>query len=230
MTEVVTDQKHRSVKDLVAKLETSTKSESENPYVRKWGCDLISPEPRRRNTTYRFQRKQMPDPEFAHKLQYAMSDYGTGSRGGSRARNLSETSHDSHEPFLDTYTTNNVKQETSNNAIYSTPNKSAESKQQQNGLSPVEWPPRSSESQPQIIETRGDNYQVTQNRSHQQSFSQKNQMSFKQSVSDHVVNSEEQVGQKKKSKKTQNSNVISMNEKNMQNTMSNGSRKYDRNS
>ena len=55
-------------------------------------------------------------------------------------------------------------------------------------------------------------------------------MSFKQSVSDHVVNSEEQVGKKKKSKKTQNSNVVSMNEKNMQNTMSNGSRKYDRNS
>ena len=261
MTEVVTDQKHRSVKDLVAKLETSTKSESENPYVRKWGCDLISPEPRRRNTTFRFQRKQMPDPEFAHKLQYAMSDYGTGSRGGSRARNLSETSHDSHEPFLDTYTTdiedlvdrqhgeqdidlvfqdistnNNMKQqESNNNAIYSTPNKPAESKQQHNGISPpvaVEWPPRSSESQPQIIETKGDNnYQVTQNRSHQQqSYSQQSQMSFKQSVSDYVVNSEEQVSKKKKSKKTQNSNVISMNERNTQNTMSNGSRKYDRNS
>merc|ERR1740129_2083123 len=99
-------------------------------------------------------------------LQYAMSDYGTGSRGGSRARNLSETSHDSHEPFLDTYTTdiedlvdrqhgeqdidlvfqdistsNNVKQEiNSSNAIYSNPNKSAESKQQQNGISPWELP------------------------------------------------------------------------------------------
>ena len=97
-------------------------------------------------------------------------------------------------------------------------------------MSPVQWPPRSSESQPQIIETRGDNYQVTQNRPHQQSYSQQSQMSFKQSVSDHVVNSEEQVGKKKKSKKTQNSNVVSMNEKNMQNTMSNGSRKYDRNS
>merc|ERR1719310_2416307 len=101
MQEVVTDQKHRSVKDLVAKLESSTKSESENPYVRKWGCDLISPEPRRKGSTYRFQRKQMPDPEFAHKLQYSMSDYGT------RNRNLSGTSHDddSQEPFLDTYTT-----------------------------------------------------------------------------------------------------------------------------
>ena len=257
MTEVVTDQKHRSVKDLVAKLETSTKSESENPYVRKWGCDLISPEPRRRNTTFRFQRKQMPDPEFAHKLQYAMSDYGTGSRGGSRARNLSETSHDSHEPFLDTYTTdiedlvdrqhgeqdidlvfqdistsNNVNKETNNNnAIYSTPNKPAESKQ--SVKTPVEWPPRSSDSQPQIIETQGDNYMATQNSSHQ-SYEHQSQTSFKQSVSDYVVNSQEQVSKKKKSKKTQNghhaNNVVSMNEKNKQNTMSNGPRKYDRNS
>ena len=253
MTEVVTDAKHRSVKDLVAKLETSTKSESENPYVRKWGCDLISPEPRRRNTTFRFQRKQMPDPEFAHKLQYAMSDYGTGSRVGSRARNLSETSHDSHEPFLDTYTTDIedlvdrqhgeqdidlVFQDIStnnnnNNAIYSTPNKPSETKQQHNGKTSVEWPPRSSDSQPQIIETHGDNYMATQNSSHQ-SFSHQSQ-SFKQSVSDYVVNSEEQVSKKKKSKKTQNSqhannNVVSMNEKNTQNTMTNGSRKYDRNS
>ena len=59
-------------------------------------------------------------------------------------------------------------------------------------------------------------------------------MSFKQSVSDYVVNSQEQVSKKKKSKKTQNghhaNNVVSMNEKNKQNTMSNGSRKYDRNS
>merc|ERR1711902_302151 len=96
----------------------------------------------------------------------------------------------------------------------------------------VEWPPRSSESQPQIFETKGDNnHLVTQNRSHQQqSYSQQSQMSFKQSVSDYVVNSEEQVSKKKKSKKTQNSNVISMNERNTQNTMSNGSRKYDRNS
>ena len=255
MTEVVTDQQHRSVKDLVAKLETSTKSESENPYVRKWGCDLISPEPRRRNTTFRFQRKQMPDPEFAHKLQYSMSDYGTGSRVGSRARNLSETSHDSHEPFLDTYTTdiedlvdrqhgeqdidlvfqdisasNNVSKEANNNVIYSTPNKQTESKQQ-NAITPVEWPPRSAETQPQIIETRGDNYMSTQNSSHQ-SYSQKSQsqMSFKQSSSNYVVNSEEHVSKKKKAKKTQNSDVLLMNERNTQNTMTNGSRKYDRNS
>merc|ERR1719225_1719447 len=255
MTEVVTDQKHRSVKDLVAKLETSTKSESENPYVRKWGCDLISPEPRRRNTTFRFQRKQMPDPEFAHKLQYSMSDYGTGSRVGSRARNLSETSHDSHEPFLDTYTTdiedlvdrqhgeqdidlvfqdisasNNVSKEANNNVIYSTPNKQTESKQQ-DAITPVEWPPRSAETQPQIIETRGDNYMSTQNSSHQ-SYSQKSQsqMSFKQSSSNYVVNSEEHVSKKKKAKKTQNSDVLLMNERNTQNTMTNGSRKYDRNS
>merc|ERR1719336_1913696 len=103
MQEVVTDNKHRSVKDLIANLEKSTKSESENPYVRRWGCDLISPEPRRRDVTCRYQKKQMPDPEFAHKLSYQMSDYG-GSRVSSRNRNYSETSRDSPEPFLDTYT------------------------------------------------------------------------------------------------------------------------------
>ena len=103
MQEVVTDKDHRSVKDLISRLERGTKSESENPYVRRWGCDLISPEPRRRNVTCRYQKKQMPDPEFAHKLSYQMSDYG-GSRVSSRNRNYSETSRESPEPFLDHYT------------------------------------------------------------------------------------------------------------------------------
>jgi len=96
LQEVVTDNEHRSVKDLVARLEKSTKAESENPYIRKWGCDLISPEPRRKNVTYRYQRKQMPDPEFASKLQQQYSEYG--SRTSSRTRNLSETSRDSPVP------------------------------------------------------------------------------------------------------------------------------------
>ena len=55
-------------------------------------------------------------------------------------------------------------------------------------------------------------------------------MSFKQSSSNYVVNSEEHVSKKKKAKKTQNSDVLLMNERNTQNTMTNGSRKYDRNS
>jgi len=96
MHEVVTDNEHKSVKDLVARLEKSTKAQSENPYIRKWGCDLISPEPRRRNVTCRYQRKQMPDPEFASKLQHQYSDYG--SRTSSRTRNLSETSRESPLP------------------------------------------------------------------------------------------------------------------------------------
>jgi len=96
MHEVVTDNQHTSVKDLVARLEKSTKAESENPYVRKWGCDLISPEPRRKNVTCRYQRKQMPDPEFASKLQHQYSEYS--SRNSSRTRNLSETSRDSPGP------------------------------------------------------------------------------------------------------------------------------------
>ena len=90
MREVVTDKQNRSVKDLVAQLETSTKSQSENPYIRKWGCDLISFEPRKKNTTLRWERKDMPDPEFASRLQNQYSEYG--SRNSSRARNLSEGS------------------------------------------------------------------------------------------------------------------------------------------
>lgn len=53
LNEVVTDKDHHSVKDLVAMMEKNTKAESLNPYVRKWGCDLISPEPHKRNVTYR---------------------------------------------------------------------------------------------------------------------------------------------------------------------------------
>lgn len=60
MHEVVTDQEHHSVKDLVAMIETNTKSQSSNPYVRKWGCDLISPEPHTKTATYRRDRKEIP--------------------------------------------------------------------------------------------------------------------------------------------------------------------------
>ncbi len=59
MHEVVTDQDHHSVKDLVAMIEKNTNSESANPYVRKWGCDLISPEPHTKNVTYRRERKEL---------------------------------------------------------------------------------------------------------------------------------------------------------------------------
>jgi hypothetical protein len=56
--EVVTDAaRHQSVKDLVSMIEKTTKSQSANAYVRKWGCDLISPEPHTRNVTYRREKK-----------------------------------------------------------------------------------------------------------------------------------------------------------------------------
>ena len=60
--EVVTDGQHQSVRDLVRMMETNTHSESVNPYVRKWGCDLISPEPHSKNITYRRERREMPKP------------------------------------------------------------------------------------------------------------------------------------------------------------------------
>lgn len=62
LNEVVTDKEHHSVKDLVAMIEANTMSESINPYVRKWGCDLISTEPHSRGITCRRQRKEMPKP------------------------------------------------------------------------------------------------------------------------------------------------------------------------
>ncbi len=45
------------MKDLIRMIEKNTKSESANAYVRRWGCDLISPEPRARNVTYRSEKK-----------------------------------------------------------------------------------------------------------------------------------------------------------------------------
>lgn len=246
MQEVVTDQQHRSVKDLVAKLETSTKSESEHPYVRRWGCDLISPEPRRRDVTGRYQKKQMPDPEFAHKLQYSMSDYGSGSRVHSRNRNLSETSHDSHEPFLDNYTTDiddlvdRQHGEQDIDLVFqdlpqpvakdSNPIKTDDNKQ--NSFTTVEWPPRT-ESQSQFVESRADNYvhntSVQNYSQNSASVNTTNQMSFKQS-SNYAVNESEHVAKKKKAKKNENSEVYSMNSKNTKASITNGSRKYDRNS
>ena len=44
------------------------RSESANAYVRKWGCDLISPEPHRKNVTYRRERKEMPDERWMKKM------------------------------------------------------------------------------------------------------------------------------------------------------------------
>ena len=41
-------------------IEKSTRSESVNPYVRRWGCDLISPEPHKKEKTFRRERKEMP--------------------------------------------------------------------------------------------------------------------------------------------------------------------------
>jgi hypothetical protein len=44
------------------------RSESANAYVRKWGCDLISPEPHSKNLTYRMERKEMPDERWMKKM------------------------------------------------------------------------------------------------------------------------------------------------------------------
>ena len=50
-----------SVRDLVAMIEKNTKSQSANAYVRKWGCDLISPEPHTKTVTYRRERRRLED-------------------------------------------------------------------------------------------------------------------------------------------------------------------------
>ncbi len=63
LNEVVTDKEHHSVKDLVRLMEKNTKTESLNPYVRKWGCDLISPEPHSKNVTYRKERRELVNRE-----------------------------------------------------------------------------------------------------------------------------------------------------------------------
>ena len=63
LNEVVTDKDHHSVRDLVNMMENNIKSESLNPYVRKWGCDLISPEPHKKNVTYRLEKKELVDYE-----------------------------------------------------------------------------------------------------------------------------------------------------------------------
>ena len=54
-------------------------------------------------------------------------------------------------------------------------------------------------------------------------------MSFKQS-SNYAVNESEHVAKKKKAKKNENSEVYSMNSKNTKASITNGSRKYERNS
>ena len=69
LNEVVTDQDHHSVKDLVNMIEGNIKAESLNPYVRKWGCDLISPEPHKKNVTYRQQKRELVDQNALNSIQ-----------------------------------------------------------------------------------------------------------------------------------------------------------------
>ena len=60
--DVPSDQAHlHSVRDLVAMIEKNTKSQSANAYVRKWGCDLISPEPHTKTVTYRRERRRLEE-------------------------------------------------------------------------------------------------------------------------------------------------------------------------
>ena len=91
MNEVVTDQDHTSVRDLVAMIEKNTRSESVNPYVRRWGCDLISPEPHKREKTFRRERKEMPKQLIWKqarngKLNQSLDSYAGG-----------DTSYDDHD-------------------------------------------------------------------------------------------------------------------------------------
>jgi len=175
-----------------------------------------------------------------------MSDYGSGSRVHSRNRNLSETSHDSHEPFLDNYTTDiddlvdRQHGEQDIDLVFqdlpqpvakdSNPIKTDDNKQ--NSFTTVEWPPRT-ESQSQFVESRTDNYvhntSVQNYSQNSASVNTTNQMSFKQS-SNYAVNESEHVAKKKKAKKNENSEVYSMNSKNTKASITNGSRKYERNS
>ena len=69
LNEVVTDQEHRSVKNLVSMIEGNIKAESLNPYVRKWGCDLISPEPHKKSVTYRPQKREIVDQNALNSIQ-----------------------------------------------------------------------------------------------------------------------------------------------------------------
>ena len=72
-----------SVRDMVAMLEKNTKSQSANAYVRKWGCDLISPEPHTKTVTYRRERTRLEDSNGA---RHAANEEGEG-RGGAAKRN-----------------------------------------------------------------------------------------------------------------------------------------------
>ena len=258
MQEVVTDNKHRSVKDLISRLERGTKSESENPYVRRWGCDLISPEPRRRDVTCRYQKKQMPDPEFANKLSYQMSDYG-GSRVSSRNRNYSETSRESPEPFLDTYTAdiddlverqhgeqdigliyqdqvngNDSSQFYTNKSSKSVSRRQEEEDRQESSAKVVVWPPANDIENFDTANNNNNTHYNSDNITSQQ-FSSKNSMQVSQnfhqssSVKSNIVNEAESLVKQRKAKKSQTSDKVElMNKKNTEKT-TNGF-KYDRSS
>ena len=259
MQEVVTDKDHRSVKDLISRLERGTKSESENPYVRRWGCDLISPEPRRRDVTCRYQKKQMPDPEFAHKLSYQMSDYG-GSRVSSRNRNYSETSRESPEPFLDHYTAeiedlverqhgeqdigliyqDQVNGQAESNFNYTNKsNKSVSKRQEEEEAKVVVWPPA---SDGQNLDSVNSNNNITSfssqqsQQSHQtQQFSSQKSMQTSQSiqqsssVKSHIVNEADSLVQQRRAKKVQTNDKVEMMNKKNAEKTTNGF-KYDRSS
>ena len=259
MQEVVTDNKHTSVKDLISRLERGTKSESENPYVRRWGCDLISPEPRRRDVTCRYQKKQMPDPEFAHKLSYQMSDYG-GSRVSSRNRNYSETSRESPEPFLDTYTADidelvdrqhgeqdigliyqdQVNGNETSNSYTNKSNRSMtrrqEDERQESPAKVVVWPPPSDNQN--NFENNNNNIvhdNVNNNSSQSQQFSSQKSMQMSQSfhqsssVKSHIVNEADSLVKQRKAKKTQSTDKVELMNKKNAEKTINGF-KYDRSS
>ena len=260
MAEVVTDKEHRSVKDLVANLEKSTKAESENAYIRKWGCDLISPEPRRKNVTARYQRRQMPDPEFASRLQHSAGYSDYGSRSSSRARNLSGGSREGEQEFLQPYTTDLEELIDRQHGEQDIGLVCGE-EQQVGPAKVVVWPPASPtpvvpsqdtvhQQQQQLREQQLQEQQLQQQQLHEQYLQhqqlqeqqlQEQQIQIQQqleqqqqsAVKNYIVSESENIVKKRKSKKS--SKVAEMNQRNLDQsnglTATNGSQyKYDRNS
>jgi len=97
MHEVVTDQEHHSVKDLVAMIEKNTNAESANPYVRKWGCDLISPEPHAKNVTYRRERRALEEEKRRRRQEEANAAAGGRGGGGSGSGGPATATEDEDE-------------------------------------------------------------------------------------------------------------------------------------
>ena len=141
LNEVVTDQEHTSVKNLVAMIEKSTRSESVNPYVRRWGCDLISPEPHKKEKTFRRERKEMPKQVIWHQ-QHGNHQ---GNNGQNYADYGSEADHDlsAHITDMDSLLgRNDYMNQTASTVLDGTMDGTVDEGPQRTAT-PVIWPPAS---------------------------------------------------------------------------------------